>query len=216
MAYTTVADVSNELKGLTLNSSTTPTSTVVSGWIDESDSQIDLKTGKVWSSTLATSTYLDYNGSGVLYLPHAPVNAVTELKYEVNGLGADSASWSTLTEGRTGNFILYGDEGEIKFFGNNYPSAGYQNICVTYNYGYITTPDYIKRLSTLMSAQRVIQATVNSMSQEEGGSVTVGNISITDPDTFSLDTVNSINNEIKMILDELGGNARVFRNTRRY
>lgn len=213
MGYATYIDVSNELNGLTINASTTPSSTLVESWISEGDSWIDLTTGKVWSSTTATSTYLDYDGSGTLRLPLSPVVSVTSILFESDGLGSASTTWTALTEGRTNDFILYKDEGEIKFFGNNYPTAGYQNICVTYVYGYNTTPSYIKRLSTLMATKRVIGATLNGMAQEEGGSVTVGNISITDPTNFSVDYVTKINNEIEGILNGIGRN-RIFRDTR--
>ena len=215
MAYTTIQDVSNALKGLSITSTTTPDIDTVNSWILENDSWIDEMTGKLWASNVVTSAYLDYDGSGILHLPHYPIISVEELKYETQGLGADTAEWSTLTEGRTNDFIIYKDEGDIKFFGDNTPSGGYQNINISYTHGMSSTPLYIKRLSTLMTAKQVISATINSQAQEEGGAVSVGNISVSDPTIFQVNFVKSMNDEIESILKKLGG-TRVFRNVRRF
>ena len=215
MVYTYVDLVSAELNDLEIGSSTTPSINTVNMWIEDATADINLRTGKVWESTVATSVYLDYDGSGFLKFPENPLLTVTELKYEVNGLGADSVSWSTLTEGRTGNFITYVLDGEIEFFGDYIPPKGYQNICVSYTYGYATTPAYITRLATLLVASRVIKATINASAQGEGGSVTVGNISITDPSNFSVGYIKDMKSEIDDIYKRIG-TTNVFVGKRHY
>lgn len=213
--YCTTTDVSNELNGLSITASTTPSTSTVEGWIQESDSMIDHETGRVWSSTAFSSVALDYDGNGTLRLPYYPLISISEVLVETQGLGASSTAYTTLTEGRTNDFIVYLDEGEIKFFGTDYPTEGYQKVIVSGSYGYTTTPYYIKRLSTLLTAKRVIQAVQNSTARQEGGSVTVGNISITDPSTFGISYVRSINDEIMNLFKSINKN-RFFRTTRRY
>lgn len=204
MTITTVTEVSNELNGMTLNSSTTPTSTVVSGWISDASNYVELITGRVFGTATATSSYFDYDGSGALILPNKPVNSITELKYEKNGLGANSESWTSLTEGRTNDYIIYDDEGWIEFFGNNIPCYGHKNVCVTYNYGEATIPETIKMAATKLVAARVIGAVINSQSKDEGGSVSVGTIRVTDPTTFGLNNKEKLTLEVEDLLNAYG------------
>lgn len=213
MTYTYVDLVSDELNGLEIGTSTTPSINTVKKWIEDADSEIELRTGKVWASQTTTSSLLDYDGSGYLKLPHSPVISVSNLWYEDQGLGADSENWTALTEGRTNDFILYVMDSEIEFIST--VPAGKQNICITYTYGYANTPAYITRLATLIVAKRVIMATINKSAQGEGGSVTVGNISITDPSNFSVGYIRDITKEIDTIYDKIG-TVRVFVPSRVY
>jgi len=215
MTYTTIDFVSYELNNLTIDSSSIPSSTAVIGWIDDADSEINLRTGKIWSSTTASSVLLDYDGTGFLKLPFTPVISITSLEYEENGLGASSTSWKPLTEGRTEDYISYVMDGEVEFFGSSKPPKGYQNIRITYVYGYANTPAYISRLATLIVAKRVIAATINKSSQGEGGSVTVGNISITDPSNFSVGYIQNIGTEINDIYKRIG-TSKIFVGKRHY
>jgi hypothetical protein len=216
MAYTTVALVSEELNGLTINSSTIPSSTSVQTWISQADSQINMRTGKVWESTVASSVLFDSNGTRYFRFPQAPVISISTFEYEQNGLGAESESWVSLTEGRNEDYILYVMDGEIQFTGKSvYPVYGKQNIRTTYTYGYSTTPAYIQRLSTLMVASRIIETIINDSASEGGGSVTVGNISITDPGTFGVSYLNSMKEEMASLWNEIG-DTEVYRPSRVY
>lgn len=204
MVITTVTNVSNELNGMTLDASSTPTSTVVSGWITEAANEIELATGRLFSTTTFSSSYFDYDGSGKIILPYKPVNSITELKYEKNGLGATSESWTELTEGRTNDFILYTDEGWIDFFGNTRPTYGRQNVCISGNYGETTVPSIITKAASKMVAMRVIGGVVNSQSKDEGGTVSVGTITVTDPSTFGLDNRRQLQDDINNLLSTYG------------
>lgn len=216
MAYTTLELVSAELNGLTINSTTIPSSTSVSSWIEQAEAQIELQTGKVWESTVETSAIYDADGSEFFRFPHAPVISISTLEYEENGMGASSESWVSLTEGRTKAFILFVMDGEVQFTGRSAkPPKGYKNLRVTYTYGYSTTPVYIQRLATLMVASRVVETVINESAQQGGGSVTVGNISITDPTTFSVSHLRSVKDEIKDIYGSIG-DTFVFRPSRHY
>lgn len=216
MAYTTVDYVSAELNGLTIDSTTTPSSTTVSNWIDQVTTQIELQTGRVWESTVKESAIFDADGSDYFRFPEAPVISVSTFEYEDQGLGADSENWTSLTEGRTNDYILYVNDGEIQYTGNtSNPPKGYKNLRITYTYGYSTTPAYITRLATLMVAARVVETVINESAQQGGGSVTVGNISITDPTTFSVSHLRAIKDEAHGILGTIG-DTFVYRPSRNY
>lgn len=213
MTYTYVDLVSDELNSLEIGTSTSPSINTVKRWIEDADSEINLRTGKIWSSQTATSAVLDYDGTGYIKLPHSPVISISNLWYENHGLGADSENWTALTEGRTNDYILYVMDAEIELIAT--VPFGKQNIMVTYTYGYANTPAYITRLATLIVAKRVIMATINKSAQGEGGSVTVGNISITDPSNFSAGYVKDLTKEIDSIYDRIG-TTRVFVGSRYY
>jgi hypothetical protein len=216
MAYTTVAAVSEELNGMTINSTTVPSSTTVTTWINQASAQIDLRTGKVWESTVASSILFDSNGTRYFRFPESPVISISTFEYEENGLGSDDDSWVSLTEGRNDDYILYVMDGEVEFTGRRTtPPAGKQNIRVSYTYGYSTTPVYIQRLATLLVSSRVIETIINDSASEGGGNVTVGNISITDPGTFSVTYLKGLTQEINDIFGDIG-DTYVYRARREY
>lgn len=214
--YTTTTLVSEKLNGVTIASSTTPSTSTVTGWIEEASNQIELMTGRIWTSTTASSSLLDYDGSGYLRLPNAPVISITTLEYEDKGLGADAANWTSLTEGRTNDFILYDTDGEIKFFGDSTPTTGYENVRVTYVYGYATTPLWIQALCTAMVARSYIASVVQGDAKEQGGSITVGNISISDPSNFSSGFLRQMDAEINMVIDKNINQSHAYRPSRNY
>lgn len=209
--YTNIADVAAELGGVTIDGASTPSATVVNHWISEASEEIEELTGRVWAKESVTSTnyeYHDYQGDGRIRLLHYPVVTVDSLEYESEGLGASSTAWSTLTEGRTSsaNFILYKDIGIIQIHSTangKTPTAGQQNIRVTYTYGYKTTPPLIKRLCSLLVAKRFIQSVANKSASEEGGSVSVGTISVSDPSSYIHNHLESINREIDRLLNDV-------------
>lgn len=198
MNYTTVELVSKELGGQSISSSTTPSYVDVFGWIQEAMSDIDMRTSKTWSSTAITDELVDYDGSGYVKLPYAPIISISALTYNANSLG-NATDYQSLTEGVANDFIFYPKDGQVEFFGNNLPSVGTQRIKWSGVIGYATVPKYIQRLATLMVASRYADTVVNSSISEEGGSVTVGNISITDPSNFSLSATTKRSAEIDNI-----------------
>ena len=217
MAFTTVTDVSNELGGYALTASSTPTSTTVNGWIGEAEEEIVLKSGNLYGTTTITDEIQDYDGGGITRTDYAPIASITSVYKEVNGINAASESWVELTEGRilSTDFYTYKSEGEILYHGTNLPTAGYQNIKLTYIAGNDTIPDPVKRLATVMVAQRVIGAVQNNSATTEGGTVSVGTISVSDPTKFGQDHVRLLTGEISYLYDTLG-NFKTFRLNRRY
>jgi len=215
--YTAITDVSNELNGFSITSTSTPSIITVKDWITESDSQTNLMTGRVWSSETASSETYDYDGSGSIFTKYAPIISVTEVLVETAGIDAAASVWSERTEGRTNanDFMLYKNDGELVFHGTQKPNAGFQNLMITYTYGYASVPSYIKRLSTLLTARRIIEAIQSGSATEEGGTVSVGTISVSDPSQFGNNRLKQIDDEVKSILRDIGS-FKTYRFTRRY
>ena len=217
MTYTTTDNVSNELGGFIINASSTPSSSVVSGWITKTEALIDERTGMSWNVNTVTEEIYDYDGSGLLRLNHAPIISITTLEKEVNGLNATSESWVELSEGRTSSydFIVYSDEGEIEFHGTKTPKSGIQNIKVSYTWGSSSVPSQITRLATLMVAKRVTDSVMNNSATNEGGSLSVGTISISDPSKFGENHRNQMSNEINELFKTIG-QFKTYRLNRNY
>lgn len=202
--YSNVADVAAELGGVTINTTSTPTVTIVNGWIQDASDEIDRVTKRIWSKDTVTSSayeYMDHDGSNIIKLKHKPVISVESLEYESEGLGAATTAWSSCTEGRTdaSEFVLYKDEGVIKFHTNSdgkWPIYGHQNIRVTYTYGYESTPRSVKRLCALLVAKRYILSVANKAGTEEPGGMSVGTISASDPNSYMQNHLRFINDEI--------------------
>lgn len=216
MAYTTVALVSSALKGVDINSTTTPSSSEVTEWMNEVDSEIDQIFGKSFTSTTITDEYVDYDGSGYLRLPYAPVISISSLEHLKGGLGTSNITTTSLSEGRTNDFLIYKDEGEIKFYGNNAPTFGYNNIKWSGVVGYSSVPKWVQRLATLMVVRNYIKATVTNTAQKGGRSISVGNLSLGSPSNFSSSEVRDINAEIENIITSKISASHVFRRTRNY
>lgn len=56
MAYSTTSQVAEELRGVSLSATTDPTSTVVTRWISEADSEINAKIGKRYEVPIDSGT----------------------------------------------------------------------------------------------------------------------------------------------------------------
>ena len=210
--YTNTSDVASELGGVTIDNSSTPSATVVLSWIADASKEIEELTGRVWASTTVSSAsgyeYHDYDGSGRVRFKNVPVISVQGVEYEENGVGSATSSWVALTEGRTfsQHYIVYKDEGLVVFHSNTdgyLPTKGQQNVRITYTYGYIVTPRHIKRLCTLMVAKRYISTVAHKTASSEGGSVSVGSISVSDPNNYVDNHLSGINKELEMLLREV-------------
>jgi len=206
MTYTNIDSISEELGGFTIDNDSTPNNTTINSWISETEALIDAKTGMSWNSNTATDEVIDYDGSGVLRLNKAPIISITTLEKEVNGINATAESWVALTEGRlvTQDFTTYLDEGEVRFHGTKLPAAGYQNIKITYTWGASTVPSQVKRLATLVTAKRVTDSIMNNSATNEGGSLSVGTISISDPSKFGENHRTQMNKEIIELYKTIG------------
>lgn len=223
MAYTTAKLVQQEIRADTpFGGATEPSLTTVNNWIDEATAEIELATGEIFSSSIVSSEYVDYDGSGVLQLPKFPLISVDEIRYNRNSHTTSSTDWVTLSEGMGEHYLVYLDYGEIEFIGGNSnatpitPKAGKQRLCLTYTHGRNSTPLEIQRWATLSVAKRAISSLLHSQANSEGGEVSVGPITVKDPSNFGLNHIKSINTELDRIISGAGQQFRTYRIDRRY
>jgi hypothetical protein len=217
MAYTTTTQVSAEIGGVTIDGSSVPTNTTVDLWIADAKEEIDERCGRTFESTAITSAayeFHDYDGSGIIKLNNYPIISIESLAVEVNGLSGASADWQTLTEGRTsaGHFIFYDTLGVIAFHANalaTQPVAGSQNIRVEYTHGASALPLNVARLATLLVAQRYLQSVASKTATQEGGSVSVGTISVSDPTNYANVRLKEYSAEITDLFNKLIGKFKV-------
>lgn len=200
MVYCSNQDVANELRLSGFDGTTTPTVAVVDEWIVQASDEIDHITGMSWEQKNET-VKLDHDGSGIVFTPFKPIITVNSLRYNKYNEKSKTQELVTLTEGRGNDFIVYNEEGEIHL---NIPvPAGKQVFEIDYDYGYSTVPNIIKKLCIWMVAKRVILSLMNSQVNTEGGSVKIGNISISDPTMFSINYLKTLDEQINSTLEDL-------------
>jgi len=204
--YCDTTDIKNELNGLSITSSTTPSTDTVEEWIKQESDLLKRETNTSWGYEVVEDEYLDYDGSGILRTNYAPLISITSFTTERNGIEAATENWITLTEGRTSsaNYIIYKTEGELHFHGSTQPYTGVQNCKLSYAYGYETVNPTVTLIVAKRVSLRIIETVVNGQSGEEGGNVTVGAISISDPSNFSADRVRQLKTDINELIGKLG------------
>jgi len=212
-SYTTAADVAAELGGVTINTTSTPTTNTVNTWISDASDEIEQVAGRVFSVAVVTSDayeYHDYDASGKIRLVNAPVISVESVEY-ANDLNATAVTWSALSEGRTSSthFVTYLDEG-VLLLRTTAPKYGTQNIRCTYTYGYLSTPRWVKRLCTLLVAKRYILSVANKSASTEGGAVSVGTIRVDDPNNYVHTHLQRVNTEIDLLWQRVGSSFKSY------
>lgn len=216
--YTDASDVSDELQGYAIDSTSTPSSTVVEGWITEAEAEINDRTHNVYTSTTVSSEIYDWDnvGDGIFRLSYSPIISVTTLEYNSSGFG-DTPTWSTKTEGDAADFIVYEEQGEIEFVTKNFsPSSGTNRFRMTFNYGTSSVPLTVKTLATKIVARRVVGAIINNQGTEGGGTVKVGTIEVTEPAAFTMNLFDKLGTEIEDLYSKVLGTFQTFRNKRVY
>lgn len=139
------------------DANTTPTETeVTDDLIPMAETFIDLATKRNWSEQTVTDEYHDADGSKWLWLKNKPVTEITSVEENTASLG-DTADWVERTEGHADDFLLWKEEGKIRFHDNK-PDKGYRNVKVSYKHGYTTTPDHITDLTIVLTSMFVVTA----------------------------------------------------------
>lgn len=201
MSYTTVDNVSQALNNVEITSSTAITDSTVEQWISEAESRINNASSRTYGTVLFDNKVFDYDGSGFVKTPYFPLVSISLLEYNKYSVGSGQSEWVSLSEGRSGDFILHSDDGEIELL-SSIPS-GSQRLRLSGVAGYTEVPSFIIELATAMVAKRFIEAVVTGSSATEGGSVSVGNISVKDPTTFGIDNLKKFENTIELLWDAI-------------
>lgn len=212
--YCTVSEVQEELRATTaFSSSTNPSSTSVTRWIEQASDSINHLAGRVFGIT-KYDEYYDYEGEDVIELRHSPLTSVSSLTYATVDLGSDgrSSSWETQTEDT--DFIIYKDRATVEpIFKNWSPQNGRKRIRAQYSAGYNIVPGRVQELCVKMVALRVLDtlAKTNVNDGNSGGSIAVGSISIVEPADFGLGSYQRLMNDIKMLKGEIVEGTGVYR-----
>ena len=198
MAYTTNAKVSDELGGYTLDAASTPSSSVITTWIADAAAEIDSKTNMTFEST-ATTDICDYDGSKRVILENKPVLDISKVFYNKEPIG-NAAEWEELTEDT--DWVSYNSFNLFQFV--TAIGSGKKKLKVEYTYGETTVPLNVAQLAAKLVAKRVILSIQTNSQTTEGGSISVGPISINDPSRFSLDYLERLNTEIADLYSTVG------------
>lgn len=204
--YTTTQAVANEIRAASdFASTSTPSDSTVTGWIQDASEKINMVSGRTWGTSQYTEE-INYEGQDRIPLTYAPVVTVDTVLYNKNQLGSSlGTDYETKTEDT--DFTVYNNRGVIEILRNNWnPLDGLKRIKVTYTAGYETVPRYISELATKEVALRVIDSVLynNVEGGDTGGSISVGQISIVEPDNLSVGTVE----KIKKGIDDLWGKVK--------
>mgnify|MGYP007071591408 CR=1 FL=1 len=220
--YTTPGLVQSELRAsTTFSTSTIPTLAQLNTWIDEESRIIESITDEVYTTTIVSNVYVDYDGDSILRFPHTPLISISKVEYNTASAG-NTPSWVEFSEGDDKNYLAYLNHGEIEFVNGtqrtvtNIPLPGKKKFRLSYTYGYSNIPLDIQRLATLMVTKRVIMSLLNSQSSSEGGNIQIGTISITDPTSYGINYLKSLNNEIDELLSKTGRKFSTHRQWRVY
>lgn len=214
-AYTTHELVQAELQLTSAFGTTTlPTYDDVDEWIAEESAYINSLANTVFGSTLYSSEMIDYDGEEWLILENAPVISVTSVQYNANPLGSTLGS-SWVTKSSDVDYALYKDRGALRVLFNNWcPTPGAKRICVTYSAGYTTVPMEVRKLTTKLVAERILNTLIqkNINERADGGSVSVDSISIVEPTSYGVSSYKQLKLDIEMLKkDIVNGGTTVYR-----
>lgn len=190
MGYTTATLIEAELRASTAFSATTlPTLSQVTTWIEEESADIDNELGYSIASTQYDEYYDFDSNHDTLFTAVAPIISVDTLLYATAPITSSdySTSWETKTQGT--HFYVKKDRGEILPIWSQWqPKSGEQRIRLIYTAGYATTPAVYQKLATKMVAARVLDSLIynNVNDRNDGGSISVGSISIVEPGNYGV------------------------------
>jgi hypothetical protein len=108
------------------------------------------------------------------------------------------------------------NKGQIEILWSNWkPAVGTKRIQVTYKAGYVNTPLTVQKLATKMVSQRILNTLIQKNVNEgnDGGSVSVGSISIVEPASYGVNSYKSLKSEIDELKKEVSSGFSMHRYT---
>jgi hypothetical protein len=215
ITYTTPELVQSEIRATSpFSNNTLPSLQSVNRWISEADAMIDQWSGFVAAETARTEI-VDYDGLDYINLQHSPLVTVTSLLYNTNSLGSDDGeAWVTKTQGT--DYFVYDNSGQILInFSKWQPHTGARRLKVLYISGYEDTPPIHQAIATKMVADRVLSSLLNNNIEQasDGGSVSVGSISIVEPGSYGVQNYKRLKEEVAMYKQQLLQGTGVYRYT---
>jgi hypothetical protein len=203
-SYTTPALVAAELRSSTpFDYNTYPSLATIQEWIFEDSAYINGIANTIFGSTTVVE-YIDYDGSEDLFLDNAPLIGVTTVEYNAYPIGSSlGSSWITKTEDT--DYTSYLDRGVVRILSNWSPSTGSKRIRVTYASGYEEVPLQVRMLCTKLVTDRVLESLIrqNINERNDGGSVSVGSISIVEPTSYGVNSFKQLKSDIQHLKEEI-------------
>jgi hypothetical protein len=199
--YTDLQQVQEELRSeVSFSNNTLPSAQTVTRWIGQASERVDNIAGRTFGVTTYVE-YIDYNGEEMLMLKHAPFTTVTSVEYNDQPSGQPT-NWATLTADTS--YVVYPETGEILIVLDQWkPNFGNRNIRITYSAGFTDIPELIQTAVTKIVALRVLNTLISKNVNEgsDGGSISVGSISIVEPASYGVNSYRNLQQEVKDLLD---------------
>ncbi|HUU86745.1 MAG TPA: hypothetical protein VMX17_03235 [Candidatus Glassbacteria bacterium] len=135
---------------------------IVQQMISSSDSLIDTETGRNFGNNTGSVEYLDIEEKQTtFFLKNYPIITLSSVERN-KSVQTSAPDWETLTGGLGEDYISNSEDlslGRIRFI-DNLPYIGQDNLKVTYDHGYTTTPSLVKELSILLTIRQMTNSAV--------------------------------------------------------
>jgi len=225
--YTT-KELVEAMLATTIDTTTSPTTSQIEQWIEEAESEIDVRTKTSFTPVTVTDEIYDldknnlysrpydypstFNGSyGVGFYPEVRMRLNKKPLISVTSMYTNSASpieadvWTEITEqvGLGGDFRLSLPLSEVIFI-QNIPTMKPRAVKTTYIYGHSSIPYDVQRLATLLVAKNVVISKMSNSQFSSTDSITVEGISITKGTGQSVQYTNGMTNEINELYRTIG------------
>lgn len=198
--YSTPELVADELQTTdSFSASTLPSLSAVTTWIQEESAQINQDTGIIWGQT-SYSDVINWDGSDIIYLKNSPIISITDLLYTTANIGSAGYGLTNTAIAET-DYTSYEERGEVHLLfgsGSTKFKEGLKTIQVDYSAGYATTPLVIQKYASKIVALRVLNTLLSKNNHEgsNGGSVSVGSISIVEPADFGTGSYKQLKQDV--------------------
>jgi hypothetical protein len=222
MVYTTTDMVADYL-GITIDDSSSPSTSQVEKYIDWATSEIEHVTKANFEARKVYTEYLDINSdvsttsadlsdvTGALNLPYNydmfPLNKTPVIElisvYYNNEPASAEPSWIQKTIGLGGDVVLSGDNLKLISVTSS-PRIGTNSIKVSYYYGRDTVPGIVEKICVRKVALEIMTGQQSNALTQGTGKIKVGDIEIEDPGSFTTSFIKQTSDEMDKYLNLLG------------
>lgn len=183
--------------------------TVLQTIIDTTEAQLKSRYGIAYAPTTVVAGIFDYHkeiDNYVMDMNKKPVTAISSL--EINSAGPDATpSWETLTErttGVAGDFFVDYTRGKVYFIDEDAGYDDYQNVRITYDYGWTTVPEEVEQIILLMSAQGALSGRMGVNLYTSQDSVRIGELSVSKGGNAFLTAQKTLQDQINSLMNSIG------------
>jgi hypothetical protein len=211
--YCSPEDIQNEVRAsIAFSNTTSPKLSTVNTWIEQASDKINHWSGRIWG-VFQYIEYRDYDYEDFILLKRAPVIAISSIMYNTNPIGSEQGeAWETKEEDT--HYTLYDEQGRVDLIKTRFnPIAGKKRFKITYLAGFTTTPGYITELCTKLVTDRLLSSLLNNRLDEgnDGGSISVGSISIVEPGAYGVSNYKRLQDDIKELKQQVTKESGVWR-----